>query len=575
MDSVNYIENLLRNQLVEAIGKEVTAHGFETFLRHHYQKLFGAASAPKIFTYAVRRPQHFPDGILSIEGTAATRSDHNEPIQTFVRHIPGKSGSPINLPINAATSIEIKGDRYLHGWLQNRFDNNRMSGWSSFTLAARAHQFSNFMLVVGTMAGATKFVPTSAIILQNKDELLIPLITELIPSAKEFRNAIQSLSPEQQAFAKAFRSMQLESSLFGVCIIQLKPQLEELLGLPSDSLTKEIKLTQDLMNLFVDYQIPSDLLSVQHHNLISGNATEKLDRVKRNVKAVMQVIDEAKEEQLLEAQRRRNMTSVASDYPPPAKVRSAIPTAATSNSATPSNSPSGIGIPQQNPTHASYTSTSKVYVAPQKSRSEFSGGATFSEELLEEGNDDTVQENSESGTSSTSNTTEARGPARSLIQDFTLLPRLLDTVAATHDKDGSLRSTIVKTSHHWERTRKKNLLAPSQRERIPQATIETEKKKAFDLLDALSRSGSLPIEMSELHIVVAMSHCFEDDIMSTIIKNNINPIENVEKSALLIATTIHGQAIKELVGSTDTFERLAIAFPEIVEASGEIATQAA
>merc|ERR1712151_1458998 len=82
-----------------------------------------------------------------------------------------------------------------------------------------------------------------------------------LPTPKEFKDAIESLSPEQQAFAKAFRAMQLESTLFGVLVIQIKPQLEKVLNLPDDSLTKEIKLTQDLMQLFTKYQIPTDLLS--------------------------------------------------------------------------------------------------------------------------------------------------------------------------------------------------------------------------------------------------------------------------------------------------------------------------
>jgi hypothetical protein len=46
-----------------------------------------------------------------------------------------------------------------------------------------------------------------------------------------------------------------------VRLIQLKPQLEKLLGLPEGALTKEIELTQQLMSLFVEYQITSDLLS--------------------------------------------------------------------------------------------------------------------------------------------------------------------------------------------------------------------------------------------------------------------------------------------------------------------------
>ena len=55
---------------------------------------------------------------------------------------------------------------------------------------------------------------------------------------QEFKDAIESLSPEQKRFATAVRSMQLESSVFGVCVVQLKPQLEALLGLDDDALTK-------------------------------------------------------------------------------------------------------------------------------------------------------------------------------------------------------------------------------------------------------------------------------------------------------------------------------------------------
>ena len=38
--------------------------------------------------------------------------------------------------------------------------------------------------------------------------------------------------------------MQLASSLLGVLVLQVKPQLERLLRLPADSLTKEIALSQ-------------------------------------------------------------------------------------------------------------------------------------------------------------------------------------------------------------------------------------------------------------------------------------------------------------------------------------------
>jgi len=49
--------------------------------------------------------------------------------------------------------------------------------------------------------------------------------------------------------------MQLESTLFACCVVQIKPQLEQLLSLPPGALTKEIALTQQLIELFIDYQV--------------------------------------------------------------------------------------------------------------------------------------------------------------------------------------------------------------------------------------------------------------------------------------------------------------------------------
>merc|ERR1719146_502361 len=126
------------------------------------------------------------------------------------------------------------------------------------------------IVLVGRIASANSFDPVYAAIVQNKDELKIPLDLSTIPTPKEFKDAIESLSPEQQKFAKAFRAMQLESTLFGILVMPVKPQLEKVLNLPDDSLTKEIKLTQDLMQLFIRYQIPSDLLSFDGTDSATG-----------------------------------------------------------------------------------------------------------------------------------------------------------------------------------------------------------------------------------------------------------------------------------------------------------------
>jgi len=151
----------------------------------------------------------------------------------------------------------------VHALLQHR--------WSTqpsrpLTLTARARQFSSFVLLIGTIAAADAFEPRHAIIVCNKDELLIPLLLTPLPTPKEFKDAIASLSPEQARFARAFRAMQLESTLFALLVVQIKPQLEQLLNLPDDALTKEIKLTDSLMNLFLEFNVPSDLLSFNAEN---------------------------------------------------------------------------------------------------------------------------------------------------------------------------------------------------------------------------------------------------------------------------------------------------------------------
>ena len=100
--------------------------------------------------------------------------------------------------------------------------------------------------------------------------------------------------------------MQLASSVFGVCVIQIKPQLEALLCLPPDALDKEMKLTQDLMELFIEYQVPSDLLSYNGFS-VDVAIQDKIANVRDNVKSVMDVVEAEREKQLKAEQAKTEM----------------------------------------------------------------------------------------------------------------------------------------------------------------------------------------------------------------------------------------------------------------------------
>ena len=98
--------------------------------------------------------------------------------------------------------------------------------------------------------------------------------------------------------------------------LQIKPQLEKLLNLAPDALAKEIQLAEHLMELFIKYQIPADLLSyeqgdvpVQHTRgaactecwlQISEKDPRRLAAVKDHVQKMYVMINEEKDKQLAE-----------------------------------------------------------------------------------------------------------------------------------------------------------------------------------------------------------------------------------------------------------------------------------
>ena len=82
-------------------------------------------------------------------------------------------GSPPPLHMNKTGLI---------AWLSHQFSGQ--SG-AQLTLVSRARQFSSFLVLVGSIASASVFQPKYAAIIQNKDELKVPLELSTIPTPKD------------------------------------------------------------------------------------------------------------------------------------------------------------------------------------------------------------------------------------------------------------------------------------------------------------------------------------------------------------------------------------------------------
>jgi len=571
LDSLAYVEHIMEEQLNNAIGRRITPNDLDNFVKFHNARLL--SPTPQPFSHAVRRPEHTPVGLVSIESS----DDEHKCIHTHTRVA---ANTTLQMPLNAATMLDLTGKQYLHGWLNHRFEQHHQS----YRLVSRARQFSSFILVIGTMTGPKSIEPKDAIIIQNKDEVIIPLLLNELPTAKEFKEAIKSLSPEQQNFAQAFRRLQLKSSVFACVIIQIKPQLEALLGLPQNALDKEMKLTQNLMELFTEYQVPSDLLSYNGRN--EGVALEdKLDNVRQNVKAVADVIESEKKKQMELAKAQTDMAIEQSLEQELAKAQTDMAIeqslkqpwgdsesdskASLENDLSEMDCAYGFSF-----THQTFGSpaTQLSRLKPQFFGSPGSRPKPRHRALAKTlhtvgGSANAAKVYAQQLPTRTETLTEFKSEAKLLSDsgiaiaksdgvDFTLLPQLLDAAVEKSDDTSALRSTIIKTGQVWVRNRQENLLSGLKMKDLGVNDLKHERNKAFDLLDALSRSGSLAIESSELHVIVAVTHCFEKDIIGTIIQENINPIQKLESSTLLFASTIHGVNVRDLIKDDSELSRL-------------------
>eukprot|EP00475_Leptophrys_vorax_P007974 TRINITY_DN15106_c0_g1_i1.p1 TRINITY_DN15106_c0_g1~~TRINITY_DN15106_c0_g1_i1.p1 ORF type:complete len:946 (+),score=278.82 TRINITY_DN15106_c0_g1_i1:56-2893(+) len=564
-DGVEYIESMLRQQLMSALGKEIRQEEFDEFMDFHYRKFFLPQYEPKQFCQAIRRPEHYPEGFVSIEKVNV--KGVSQPILTQVRR--WKSDFPIQIPISAASEASVFGDRYLHSWMLYQFSGGQIP---SFTLNARARQFSSFILLIGNMASSTSFIPKCGIIIKNKDDLKIPLLMEKIPTPKEFRDAIESLSPAQQRFAKSYRAFQLESTLFAVCVLQIKPQMEKLLHLPHDSLTKEIQLTEDLMELFITYQIPSDLIAFK--GSIQATVQEKIAHVKGRVKAFQDMLADIRKtliEQRAEVADYQRKQVVEADFGVCLKT---LTGKAVNLTVSPNTTVEVFKAMVQDKEGIPPDQQRLVFDRKQMEDSRLlvdygvtegstihlilrlrGGGPEHPQQVVEDSGVDISQKHE----------------LKSLEEDFeeldvSLIPQLLDMRMEEFDDANSVRANILKVGGNWSRKRQKSLLSSPEQQKLFAKGQKFENDAALDLIDALSKSGTLPFDEAELHVIVSSTHSFVKTVMNTLVEDNVNPIREVERTNLITASTVQSVDPKLLI-KPEHKDRCQLEFPKLMNLS--------
>ena len=124
-----------------------------------------------------------------------------------------------------------------------------------------------------------------------------------------------------------------------------------------------------------------------------------------------------------------------------------------------------------------------------------------------------------------------------MLIDYTKIPIQLEQKFEEFDENNALRPTIINPGNTWDKTYYKSLLSEAEKKTVGTDVCSLslslpfvhsligfmqeqgkEKNRAFDLLDALTKSGALSVDYATLHVVIASTHCFDKSIINTVVQ---------------------------------------------------------
>eukprot|EP00339_Tiarina_fusa_P026775 CAMPEP_0117012264 /NCGR_PEP_ID=MMETSP0472-20121206/10362_1 /TAXON_ID=693140 ORGANISM="Tiarina fusus, Strain LIS" /NCGR_SAMPLE_ID=MMETSP0472 /ASSEMBLY_ACC=CAM_ASM_000603 /LENGTH=334 /DNA_ID=CAMNT_0004715295 /DNA_START=1620 /DNA_END=2621 /DNA_ORIENTATION=+ len=333
--------------------------------------------------------------------------------------------------------------------------------------------------------------------------------------------------------------MQLAGSLFVVAVIPIVPQIEHLLNLPERSLTKQIELTEKIIELFIEYQIPSDLLAYQGNNEVPCSV--KIDKVEKSVEAVYKIIQEEKDAILAERLRQEEIKRLEAEKKEQERLRKQAEKRSEeplfhrkidrllergerlesleckSDTLAFQSKSFKLKAKSWNPFSALTSNSSKRFYdsSIELCESSVPNDLMMDCDIIGDSGGEVIGGLPETEEEKIESKSEEEKEIPEIVQniemeaskevDITQIPKKLDSAFENLDPDDAVHSTKIKAGDVWHKKSCSKLGKPVK-EKLGSDELDKEKKRTLDLLDCISRSGCLSLTDVDVHVLVGVSH---------------------------------------------------------------------
>jgi len=304
----------------------------------------------------------------------------------------------------------------------------------------------------------------------------------------------------------------------------------------------------------LEHEIPSDLLSCSHESLPSVQPlSAPLEAVKGNVAAMRSMIDQAKARESAEKEQQKKYEQ--------GEARAQYKSTAFKVQAKSMSEPMSRDVPVSHLPHRVSAQRSHLEMTRTESVPSAASAPKHDELTRKPAIPDPLDESSNARNAEPGDDSAHSGAAQEQIDatagvDYTAIVDEMDTRIERLDQEGVLRPTIINIGKRWQKKSRQGLLGGVHSHELLGSEQQSEKNRAFGLLDALTRGGGLPLTEVALHVIVAATHQFDKSIMQTVVQDNINPIEQVERSTLVLASTVHMVPVKQLLAQSADMKRI-------------------